>query len=57
MLALIGGTGFEEEGIITDAEEIEIETPWGKPAAPLVIGKLGGVPLIFLRRHLSLIHI
>lgn len=51
MLALIGGTGFEEEGIITDAEEIEIETPWGKPAAPLVIGKLGGVPLIFLRRH------
>lgn len=37
MLALIGGTGFEEEGIITDAEEIEIETPWGKPAAPLVV--------------------
>lgn len=51
MLALIGGTGFEEEGIITDAEEIEVDTPWGKPAAPLIIGKLGGVPLIFLRRH------
>ena len=51
MLALIGGTGFEEEGIITDAEEVEVETPWGKPAAPLVFGKLGGVPLVFLRRH------
>ncbi|WP_295479427.1 S-methyl-5'-thioinosine phosphorylase [Sutterella sp.] len=51
MFALIGGTGFEESGILTDCEEVTVETPYGAPAAPLVYGKLGGTPLVFLRRH------
>ncbi|MDO5531399.1 S-methyl-5'-thioinosine phosphorylase [Sutterella sp.] len=51
MLALIGGTGFENDGIITDCDEVLVETPWGAPSAPLVFGCLGGEEVIFLRRH------
>ncbi len=51
MHALIGGTGFEEDGILTDCEEVTMETPWGAPSAPLVFGRLGGRRVVFLRRH------
>lgn len=51
MLALIGGTGFEEAGIIAEPEEIEMETPYGRPSAPLVFGRFGGRRVVFLRRH------
>lgn len=41
MLALIGGTGFDRPGIIEDPEEIDMETPYGRPSAPLIFGRLG----------------
>lgn len=51
MLALIGGTGFDRPGIIEDPEEIDMETPYGRPSAPLIFGRLGSRPIVFLRRH------
>ena len=51
MLALIGGTGFDRPGIIHDPEEVEIETPFGRPSAPLIFGRLGSRLVVFLRRH------
>ena len=51
MLALIGGSGFTGNDVIEEAEEIEMTTPWGAPSAPLVFGRLGGTPIVFLRRH------
>lgn len=51
MLALIGGSGFTNNNLITDSEEIVMTTPYGSPSAPLVFGKLGGTPVVFLLRH------
>lgn len=51
MLALIGGSGFTNDDVVTDREEVEMTTPYGAPSAPLVFGRLGGKPIVFLRRH------
>lgn len=51
MLALIGGSGFSGPGVLTDTETVEIDTPYGVPSAPIVLGKLGGTPVAFLLRH------
>ncbi len=51
MYALIGGSGFTSNDVVTDREEIEMTTPYGAPSAPLVFGRLGGTPIVFLRRH------
>jgi 5'-methylthioadenosine phosphorylase len=32
-------------------EEVELDTPHGKPSAPYVIGEIGGVRVAFLPRH------
>jgi 5'-methylthioadenosine phosphorylase len=51
MLSVIGGTGvYAFEGLeITDTHEVV--TPFGRPSAPIVEGRLGGAPLLFLARH------
>ena len=47
--AVIGGSGFY--AFLGDVEEVELETPFGKTSAPLVIGELGGKRVAFLPRH------
>ncbi|MDE1899570.1 MAG: S-methyl-5'-thioinosine phosphorylase [Xanthomonadaceae bacterium] len=50
-LALIGGTGLYA---LPDLEVIErrvLDTPWGAPSAPLVLGRFHGHALAFLARH------
>src|SRR5690349_10205104 len=32
-------------------EEIEIDTPWGRPSDSYVVGQLAGKPVAFLARH------
>ncbi|MBL4801418.1 MAG: S-methyl-5'-thioadenosine phosphorylase [Emcibacter sp.] len=57
MLAIIGGSGvydlFQINGAeITKTEERIIETPYGMPSAPIVMGRYGGdMPVAFLARH------
>jgi 5'-methylthioadenosine phosphorylase len=34
-----------------DVERIEVETPYGKPSAPVTIGRFGGRRIAFLPRH------
>lgn len=51
MLALIGGSGFTNDDVIENRREIVVDTPWGKPSAPLIEGTLKGTPILFLRRH------
>ncbi|HXV61453.1 MAG TPA: S-methyl-5'-thioadenosine phosphorylase, partial [Vicinamibacteria bacterium] len=34
-----------------DVETVELETPFGKPSAPYVLGQLEGKPVAFLARH------
>ena len=50
-LAIIGGSGLYSMTGLTDTQEYDIETPFGKPSAPIVVGSLEGKRLAFLARH------
>jgi 5'-methylthioadenosine phosphorylase len=50
-LAIIGGSGLYSMPGLTDTREVELDTPFGKPSAPIVIGTLEGKRLAFLARH------
>ncbi len=49
--AVIGGSGFYALPGLTDITEIEMDTPFGKPSAPLCAGTLSGRKVVFLARH------
>src|ERR687888_956911 len=48
-VGVFGGSGFYS--FLEDVEEVEVETPFGKPSAPLTIGEIGGKRVAFLPRH------
>ncbi|MDQ4025483.1 MAG: MTAP family purine nucleoside phosphorylase, partial [Actinomycetota bacterium] len=48
-VGVFGGSGFYS--FLEDVEEVEVETPYGKPSAPLTIGEIGGKRVAFLPRH------
>ncbi len=50
-LAIIGGSGLYNLPDLQDARQLELDTPFGKPSAPVVIGTLGGRRVAFLARH------
>ena len=51
MLAIVGGTGlYDIEGLETVAEE-SIDTPFGRPSAPVRKLRLGDREILFLPRH------
>ena len=50
-IGVIGGSGFYQMDGLTDVEEIEVETPFGKPSDALVSGTLEGTRVVFLPRH------
>jgi 5'-methylthioadenosine phosphorylase len=50
-IGVIGGSGLYELDGLTDVREIEVETPFGAPSAPLVEGTLEGARMLFLPRH------
>jgi 5'-methylthioadenosine phosphorylase len=51
ILGVIGGSGLYEFTALKDVETIEIDTPFGKPSSPIVIGTLAGKKVAFLARH------
>ena len=48
-IGVFGGSGFY--AFLDDVEEVEVETPYGPPSAPLVVGEVGGRRVAFLPRH------
>lgn len=50
-LAIIGGSGLYQMNGLTHIETVELETPFGKPSAPIVLGDLSGKRVAFLARH------
>ena len=51
IMAIIGGSGLYEMPGLADTQEINIDTPFGKTSAPIVIGTLEGTRVAFLARH------
>ena len=50
-IAVIGGSGLYKMKELTDIEQVDLDTPFGKPSAPITIGRLEGVGIAFLPRH------
>ena len=50
-IGVIGGSGLYDIEGMTDIEEVNIDTPFGKPSDAITVGKLGGVGIAFLPRH------
>ena len=50
-IGVIGGTGLYDIEGLTDIEQVNIDTPFGKPSDTITIGKLEGVGIAFLPRH------
>jgi len=50
-IGVIGGTGLYQIEGLTDIEEVDPTTPFGKPSDTITIGKLEGTSVAFLPRH------
>ena len=50
-LAVIGGSGLYHMSGLENLQEIELDTPFGKPSAPIATGTLQGQTVAFLARH------
>ncbi len=50
-IGIIGGSGFDDPDILKEKEEVEVDTPYGKPSSVLTKGKIGGVDVVLLARH------
>ena len=50
-VGIIGGSGLYDPGIVEDAKEVRVYTPYGEPSDFIVVGTVRGVPVAFLPRH------
>jgi 5'-methylthioadenosine phosphorylase len=48
-IGVVGGSGFY--AFLDDAEELQVQTPYGAPSDPVVLGSVEGRPVAFLPRH------
>lgn len=48
-IGIIGGSGFYE--FLSDPERIDVETPYGRPSAPVAVGDVHGRRVAFVPRH------
>src|SRR5262245_28693322 len=50
-IGVIGGSGFYQMPGLQGIEQVEIDTPFGKPSDPFLRGRMGNAEVIFLSRH------
>ena len=50
-IGIFGGTGIYDSGLLQDAKEVEIETPYGKPSDSITVGVFKGRKVAFMPRH------
>src|SRR6202163_3521919 len=51
ILGIIGGSGIYDLRGLEKVVEKAVASPWGEPSAPLRIGEIAGLPVVFLPRH------
>lgn len=51
VLAVIGGSGLYDMPGLTETQNHQVNTPFGRPSAPIISGILEGKPVLFLARH------
>ena len=50
-IGIIGGSGLYDMAEVVDRTEVAVETPFGDPSGPYVLGTLRGKRVAFLARH------
>jgi 5'-methylthioadenosine phosphorylase len=50
-IGVIGGSGVYDMAQLTDAREVQLDTPFGYPSDAYVVGRIDGEPAAFLPRH------
>ena len=50
-IGIIGGSGLYQMAGLTEAQEVAVETPFGKPSDNFIVGKLEAKRVAFLARH------
>jgi len=50
-LAVIGGSGLYSMPGLSETTEYRLETPFGQPSSPIIVGALEGKQVAFLARH------
>lgn len=50
-IGIIGGSGLDDPKIMQNAQEVEVDTPYGKPSSAITQGKIYGVDVCILARH------
>jgi 5'-methylthioadenosine phosphorylase len=50
-IGIIGGSGLYKMSALNNVQEVNAETPFGKPSDNLIVGDLDGVKVVFLARH------
>jgi 5'-methylthioadenosine phosphorylase len=51
VLGIIGGSGIYDLPGLEKVRQRRIKSPWGEPSAPLRVGEIAGLPVVFLSRH------
>lgn len=51
VLAVIGGSGLYNFTALKNTKSLEIDTPFGKPSSPVIVGEISGRKVAFLARH------
>ena len=50
-VGIIGGSGLDNPGLLNNFQEINVDTPYGKPSSSLITGRLDGIEVVILSRH------
>ena len=50
-IGIFGGTGIYDSGLLENSQEVDIDTPYGKPSDTITIGICKGRKIAFLPRH------
>jgi 5'-methylthioadenosine phosphorylase len=50
-IAVIGGTGFYDPGLLKNSRDVKVRTPFGLPSDAITVGDLEGKLVAFLPRH------
>ena len=50
-IGIFGGTGIYDSGLLENSQEVDIDTPYGKPSDTITVGTFKGRKIAFLPRH------
>ncbi len=50
-IGIIGGSGLDDPDILQNPQNIDVDTQYGKPSSPLVVGRIAEVETVILARH------